>query len=215
MAVVLLPFTLLVALVDWQRADPHRRGPAGDRSSALYRLVDRRHPRFLARIRPTQLALWSFAIATAHGAGLMLLPIYLGLCRRRVGPGGGRGAASLVGRTCGMAIAVSAVHSAAMIAAGGVVRLARLPLSRARAISREAGSTSTPPGREPRPRRFGLARRGRHGRALTARRTIPFATAVRQAKRAGSSERHRATAAANINGRQERADASVVRLVAS
>ena len=41
-------------------------------------LVNRRHPRFLARIRPTQLALWSFAVATAHGAGLMLLPIYLG-----------------------------------------------------------------------------------------------------------------------------------------
>ena len=43
-------------------------------------LVARRHPRFLARIKPTQLALWSFAVATAHGAGLMLLPIYLGLC---------------------------------------------------------------------------------------------------------------------------------------
>ena len=44
------------------------------------RLVDRRHPRALARIRPTQLGLWSFAAAIAHGAGLMLAPIYLGLC---------------------------------------------------------------------------------------------------------------------------------------
>jgi hypothetical protein len=25
--------------------------------------------------------LWSFAVAIAHGAGLMLVPIYLGLCR--------------------------------------------------------------------------------------------------------------------------------------
>ena len=35
----------------------------------------------LARIPPTQLGLWSFAVAIAHGAGLMLVPIYLGLCR--------------------------------------------------------------------------------------------------------------------------------------
>ena len=46
----------------------------------VFRLLNRRHPRALARIRPTQLALWSFAIALAHGAGLMLLPIYLGIC---------------------------------------------------------------------------------------------------------------------------------------
>ena len=39
--------------------------------------VNRRHPRALARIRPTQLGLWSFAVAIAHGAGLMLVPIYL------------------------------------------------------------------------------------------------------------------------------------------
>jgi hypothetical protein len=37
--------------------------------------------RVLARIRPTQLGLWSFVATIAHGAGLMLMPIYLGLCR--------------------------------------------------------------------------------------------------------------------------------------
>ena len=36
----------------------------------------------MTRIRPTQLGLWSFAVAIAHGAGLMLVPIYLGLCGR-------------------------------------------------------------------------------------------------------------------------------------
>jgi hypothetical protein len=45
-----------------------------------FRFLNRRHPRVLARIRPTQLGLWSFAVAIAHGAGLMLVPIYLGLC---------------------------------------------------------------------------------------------------------------------------------------
>ena len=43
-----------------------------------FRLIDRRHPRALARIKPSQLGLWSFAAAIAHGAGLMLAPIYLG-----------------------------------------------------------------------------------------------------------------------------------------
>ena len=49
----------------------------------LYRLLDRRHPRLLARIKPTQLALWSFLVAIAHGAGFLLVPIYLGLEARR------------------------------------------------------------------------------------------------------------------------------------
>ena len=51
----------------------------------VYRLLERRHPRALARIPPTRLAWWSFLMATAHGAGLMLVPFMLGLC----GPAGG------------------------------------------------------------------------------------------------------------------------------
>ena len=51
----------------------------------LYRLLDRRHPRALARIPPSQLGLWSFAVAIAHGAALMLVPIYLGLCSATAG----------------------------------------------------------------------------------------------------------------------------------
>ena len=43
------------------------------------RLIDRRHTRTLARIKPTQLALWSFMVAIAHGAGFLLVSIYLGL----------------------------------------------------------------------------------------------------------------------------------------
>jgi len=80
MLVVILPFALLVALVEWQ--EQIRIG-----ASLLvigfgtFRFLNRRHPRVLARIRPTRLGLWSFAVAIAHGAGLMLVPIYLGLCR--------------------------------------------------------------------------------------------------------------------------------------
>src|SRR3954463_9895220 len=79
MLVILLPFALVSALLSWQH---EIRTTAGVTVIAfgIFRLVNRRHPRALARIKPTQLALWSFVIATAHGAGFMLLPIYFGLC---------------------------------------------------------------------------------------------------------------------------------------
>lgn len=115
MAVVILPFALLVTLVAWQQ--PIRIGASllviG---FGIFRLVNRRHPRALARIRPTQLGLWSFAVAMAHGAGLMLVPIYLGLCRTA---GGDQAAGALIGGDLGMGVLVSAVHSLAMVAAGG------------------------------------------------------------------------------------------------
>jgi hypothetical protein len=78
--VVILPFSLLVALVYWQRQIQIGASILVI-GFGIFRLVNRRHPRALARIRPTQLGLWSFAVAIAHGAGLMLVPIYLGLCR--------------------------------------------------------------------------------------------------------------------------------------
>ena len=78
-----------------------------------------RHPRALARIPPTQLGLWSFAVAIAHGAGLMLVPIYLGLCQS-VNPDAGHEAARvLMSANLGMALLVALVHTGAMIAAGG------------------------------------------------------------------------------------------------
>ena len=80
MSVVLLPFALLTFLLEWQNTIRIGAGLLVV-AAGCYLLINRRHPRFLARIRPTQLALWSFAVAMAHGARLMLVPIYLGLCR--------------------------------------------------------------------------------------------------------------------------------------
>jgi len=115
MAVVILPFALLVTLVAWQQ--PIRIGASVlVIGFGVFRLVNRRHPRALARIRPTQLGLWSFLMATAHGAGLMLVPVYLGLCRAA---GGDQAAGTLVGSDLGLGVLVSAVHSVAMVAAGG------------------------------------------------------------------------------------------------
>jgi hypothetical protein len=118
MLLMIFPFSLLVALVYWQRQI--RIG-----ASLLvigfgaFRLVDRRHPRALARIKPTQLGLWSFAAAIAHGAGLMLAPIYLGLCQADGLDRGNAAASTLISANLGMAVLVSIVHSGAMIAAGG------------------------------------------------------------------------------------------------
>jgi hypothetical protein len=44
-----------------------------------YRFVRKSHPRWVGmRVGPRDLALWSFLMASAHGAGLMLLPFMLG-----------------------------------------------------------------------------------------------------------------------------------------
>src|SRR5262249_38145924 len=87
----------------------------------IYRFVNRRHPRVLARIPPTQLGLWSFAVAIAHGAGLMLVPIYLGLCQAAELDKGHEAASALINANLGMAVLVSIVHSVAMIVAGGLL----------------------------------------------------------------------------------------------
>jgi hypothetical protein len=84
-------------------------------------LIWRRHPRVLARIPPTRLALWSFAVAIAHGAGLMLVPIYLGLCRSDSMDRAHQAAQSLIGANLRMALFVSGVHAAAMVLAGGLL----------------------------------------------------------------------------------------------
>ena len=119
MLLMILPFSLLVTLVYWQRQI--RIGASllviG---FGVFRFLDRRHPRALARIRPAQLGLWSFAVAIAHGAGLMLVPIYLGLCRAGGLDTGHEAASALIAANLGMAVLVSIVHTGAMIAAGGL-----------------------------------------------------------------------------------------------
>ena len=101
MLVVILPFSLLVALVQWQRQIQIGASLLVT-GFGIFRLVNRRHPRVLARIRPTQLALWSFAVAIAHGAGLMLVPIYLGLCRAADLDRGHEAAGSLISANLGI-----------------------------------------------------------------------------------------------------------------
>ncbi|MGF1551420.1 MAG: hypothetical protein ACFBWO_02815 [Paracoccaceae bacterium] len=123
MAAILLPFSLMVALVAW---DAQIRAGAGLLviAAGLYLLWNRRHPRFLARVHPARLTLWSFLAALAHGAGLMLVPIYLGLCAVAPDDAGHEAAATLMGGDVGRAVAVATLHTLAMTLAGGAVAVA-------------------------------------------------------------------------------------------
>ena len=118
MLAILLPFAMLLALAQWRHQIQ-----AGAAVLVIgfgaYRLLSPRHPRVLARIRPTQLALWSFVVAIAHGAGLMLVPMYLGLCETSASDQSREAAATLINTNFDVAIEVSIVHSIAMVIAGG------------------------------------------------------------------------------------------------
>lgn len=120
---ILLPFAFMYVLIDYQR-EIQLGAAVLVIGLGVYLLLNRRHPRFLARVPPSRLALWSFLVAMAHGAGLMLVPIYLGLCEMSELDGGHRAAASLMGENAGLAIAVALVHTAAMIVAGGGIAVA-------------------------------------------------------------------------------------------
>jgi hypothetical protein len=122
MLAILLPFSMMTALLRWE---VEIRIGAGLLVVAMgiYLLINRRHPRFLARIPPTRLMLWSFLVAMAHGAGLMLVPIYLGICGIDAGDTGHEAARELMSENVASAFLVALAHTAAMTIAGGIIAL--------------------------------------------------------------------------------------------
>lgn len=124
MALVLVPFAMASWLMTWGR---EIRISAGVLVVlfGLSRLFYRRHPRWMMRVRPTQLLLWSMLMATAHGAALMLLPFLMGLCQAPVATAGNSTGAfdhdsvmALMRLSVGTAVAVSLLHSVAMMISG-------------------------------------------------------------------------------------------------
>jgi hypothetical protein len=82
-------------------------------------LLRRRHFRWVGmRLRPWQLAWWSFLMSTATGAGLMLAPVLLHTSASHEHAVGGALSAGL-----GAAVVVALVHAAGMALAAGVVAL--------------------------------------------------------------------------------------------
>ncbi|MEP2029678.1 MAG: hypothetical protein ABJI96_13340 [Paracoccaceae bacterium] len=125
MIVILLPFSLLYFLLNFEREIRIGAG-ALVIAMGIYLLINQRHPRILARIHPAKLGLWSFLAATAHGAGLMLVPIYLGICGllatgQDVSENGQAAAQALMSNNILTAFAVAAVHTLAMTFAGAAI----------------------------------------------------------------------------------------------
>lgn len=120
MAAILFPFSVLFVMVDYQR-EIQIGASVLVIALGVYLLVNRRHPRLLARVPPGKLALWSFLAAMAHGAGLMLVPIYLGICRTVETDAGHAAADQLMQGNVAIAAAVAVAHTLAMTVAGGVL----------------------------------------------------------------------------------------------
>jgi len=120
MMAILLPFSLMTTLVSYES---EVRIGAGVLVLAMgvYLLINRKHPRFLARVHPTRLALWSFLAAMAHGASLMLVPIYLGICGDDALDSSHQATQTLMAGNVSTAVLVGVVHTLAMAVTGGVI----------------------------------------------------------------------------------------------
>lgn len=92
----------------------------------LLQLLRPRHPRWVGmRVGPRDLTLWSFLMASAHGAGLMLLPLFLagsGTPMPCHGEACHAAAAPLLRSASGYLLAIS-LHTAAMLLSAGAVAL--------------------------------------------------------------------------------------------
>jgi hypothetical protein len=83
---------------------------------AILHLFDRARRRMRTPAGHAALALWSFMMATAHGAGVMLVPALIPLCAA----GGATGHLAASGPLA-LALAAVGVHTAAMLAVTGAV----------------------------------------------------------------------------------------------
>ena len=107
---------------------------------AGYKIATRfRHPRWVGmRVRPRELVLWSFLMATAHGAGLMLAPVLVqmrgetppsalaevGHTAHLAHTGHAAHLASAGGESLSLAVAGVALHAAAMLAVAALIAVA-------------------------------------------------------------------------------------------
>lgn len=92
----------------------------------VWKLVKPRHPRWVGmRVTAKDLVVWSFLMATAHGAGLMLLPVFM-LGEDNPMPCHGAGCHAAAGSsltTPGGYLAAVSLHTLAMLLASAAVAL--------------------------------------------------------------------------------------------
>lgn len=81
----------------------------------LWRLLSQRHFRWVGmRLSLPQLAAWSFLMSSAHGAGLMLIPVFTHV---------GHAAAGHAGHALSGGLGVAVLHTLSMFAAAAVVAI--------------------------------------------------------------------------------------------
>jgi hypothetical protein len=131
----LLSIAAVVALIIWARGVAASGFLRAAGAGALFLfgvfkfIKPRAHPRWVAmKVNSRELATWSFLMATAHGAGLMLFPILMGMpaahpgmmhsCMPYMPSALGRGAASLA-----QGSAIVLLHTAAMLLVMGSVAI--------------------------------------------------------------------------------------------
>lgn len=91
----------------------------------LYRASARHRGRVGMQVGSRDLTLWSFAMATAHGAGLMLLPVLLEMPIDIASHSHAHSmTAAGIGRSGAISVTAVAIHTAAMLAVAGVVAVA-------------------------------------------------------------------------------------------
>lgn len=124
MLVVLLPFSVMTILVENQKT-VQLGASIIVLLMGLYLLWNRRHPKYLARVHPARLALWSFLAAMAHGAGLMLVPVYLSINEATAAAGahthGSEHAHHMMADNIMYAVSVAVAHSLAMLAGAAII----------------------------------------------------------------------------------------------
>jgi hypothetical protein len=89
----------------------------------LYKLARRIHPRWVGmRVGFRDLTVWSFLMATAHGAGLMLIPVLLGLSSDRLMQGAHTGHAAMTGSATVLAdLAAVGLHTLTLFMVMGAI----------------------------------------------------------------------------------------------
>jgi hypothetical protein len=91
-------------------------------SLGVLRFYRHRHPRWAGmRVSMSRLALWSFLMATAHGAGLMVMPMFVGVSMADVGGHAHHMASTAAG--AGTALLATGVHAVGYLAVTAFVAL--------------------------------------------------------------------------------------------
>jgi hypothetical protein len=100
-------------------------------SLALWRILrSHRHPRWVGmRLRRRELAFWSFLMSTAHGAGLMLIPVVAGI-------GVSTHDDMLMPSSLGLVGSAVLIHTVAMVVVAGAIALAVYEFAGVRVLRR-------------------------------------------------------------------------------